>query len=153
MRRYREDDLARVTRIRELQALLGLDLDAIAVVLRGDDRLAEIRAAWYQEHTSADGRRELARESLQLQEELRATVAAKREAIDRFLADLDARIAKTRELVAKLAAPADPVASLAWPAFSCFLLGRPRLRPSFSGCLQKAADRAQGSGQRQRRWR
>lgn len=109
MRRYNEDDLARVARIRQLQGLLGLDLDTIAVVLRNDDRLAEIRAAWYQEHTSEDGRRELAAESLALQEELRAAVVARRQAIDGFLADLDARIAKTRELVSQPPAPAGSV--------------------------------------------
>ena len=41
MRRYSEADLARVARIRELQSLLGLDLDEIAVVLANDDRLGE----------------------------------------------------------------------------------------------------------------
>ena len=44
LRRYSEEDLARVARIRELQTLLGLNLDEIAVVLRNDDRLAEIKA-------------------------------------------------------------------------------------------------------------
>ena len=44
LRRYSEDDLARVARIRELQTLLGLNLDEIAVVLRNEDRLAEIRS-------------------------------------------------------------------------------------------------------------
>ena len=111
MRRYSEDDLARVDRIKQLQGLLGLDLEAIAVVLRNDDRLAEIREAWYQEHTSEDGRRELATESLRLQEELRAMVVARRQAIDGFLADLDARIAKTRDLVSQLPTPAGSVSS------------------------------------------
>lgn len=40
-RRYSEADLARVARIRELQSLLGLELDEIALVLANDDRLAE----------------------------------------------------------------------------------------------------------------
>src|ERR1700729_317494 len=39
LRRYSGDDLARVGRIRELQTLLGLNLDEIAVVLRNEDRL------------------------------------------------------------------------------------------------------------------
>src|SRR6204780_3680759 len=43
MRRYSEDDLARVARIRQLQALLGLNLDEIAVVLRHEDRIAQIK--------------------------------------------------------------------------------------------------------------
>src|ERR1700760_1915832 len=56
LRRYSPADLARVERIRELQSLLGLNLDEIAVVLRNDDRLAEIRQTWHDERTS-DGER------------------------------------------------------------------------------------------------
>ena len=43
LRRYSADDIARVTRIRELQDLLGLNLDEIAIVLSREDRMAEIR--------------------------------------------------------------------------------------------------------------
>jgi DNA-binding transcriptional MerR regulator len=106
MRRYSEDDLARVARIRQLQALLGLNLDEIAVVLSHEDRLAEIKQAWRHEDTSAADRLGLAAESLRLQEELRVTVQAKRQAIDGFLADLDARISRTRDLLDQMTAPA-----------------------------------------------
>ena len=109
MRRYSGDDLARVARIRQLQTLLGLNLDEIAVVLRNEDRLAEIREAYFREQTTAADRRELAAESLGLQEELRATVQAKRQAIDGFLADLDARISRTRDLLNQMTG--DPVRS------------------------------------------
>jgi DNA-binding transcriptional MerR regulator len=102
MRRYSEDDLSRVARIRQLQTLLGLNLDEIAVVLRSEDRLAQIRQAYRHEHTNDADRCELAAESLQLQQELRATVEAKRLAIDGFLTDLDDRIARTRDLVDRL---------------------------------------------------
>jgi len=94
MRRYSEDDLARVARIRELQTLLGLNLDEIAIVLRHEDRLAEIRRAYHDERLG------LVRECLQLQEGLRATVEAKRIELDHFLADLDARIKKARDILA-----------------------------------------------------
>jgi MerR family transcriptional regulator, repressor of the yfmOP operon len=109
MRRYSEADLGRVARIRQLQVLLGLNLDEIAVVLRNEDRPAEIREACRREQTSAADRRELAAESLRLQEELRATVQAKRQAIDGFLADLDARISRTRDLVNQMTAPAGSI--------------------------------------------
>jgi DNA-binding transcriptional MerR regulator len=99
LRRYSKDDLARVDRIRQLQTLLGLNLDEIAVVLRNEDRLAEIRRAYHGERTSDADRRELLAESLTLQQDLRATVEAKRSAIEGFLADLDARIARTRDLL------------------------------------------------------
>jgi MerR family transcriptional regulator, repressor of the yfmOP operon len=104
LRRYSAANLARVARIRELQTLLGLNLDEIAVVLRNEDRLAQIRLVWHDERTSERERRALGRECLALQEDLRATVEAKRIALDSFLADLDTRIAKVR---AVLASPAD----------------------------------------------
>src|ERR1700729_2002132 len=41
LRRYSEDDLARVARIRQLQTLLGFNLEEVAVVLRNEDRMAQ----------------------------------------------------------------------------------------------------------------
>jgi DNA-binding transcriptional MerR regulator len=99
LRRYSEADLARVARIRQLQTLLGLNLDEIAVVLRNEDRLAEIKVAYLQESTGDADRRKLLAESLTLQQDLRATVEAKRTGIESFLADLDARIVRTRNLM------------------------------------------------------
>ena len=99
LRRYSQDDLARVARIRQLQTLLGLNLDEIAVVLRNEDRLAQIRLAYHGEGTSDADRKELLQESLILQQDLRATVEAKRSAIEGFLADLDARITRIRTLL------------------------------------------------------
>jgi MerR family transcriptional regulator, repressor of the yfmOP operon len=96
LRRYSEADLARVARIRQLQELLGLNLDEIAEMLRAEDRLAEIRVAYQDADTSSAERQALVREGLDLQQQLRATVEAKRQGIEGFLADLDARISKTR---------------------------------------------------------
>jgi len=100
LRRYSQGDLARVERIVELKTLLGLDLDEVALVLRNEDRMAQIRLTYHDERTSADERRQLTRECLALQEDLRATVEAKRAALDTFLADLNARIARARALLA-----------------------------------------------------
>jgi MerR family transcriptional regulator, repressor of the yfmOP operon len=105
LRRYSQDDLARVGRIRQLQQLLGLNLDEIAVVLRGEDRMAEIKLAYQDEGTSRDERHALLRESLDLQQVLRATVEAKRRGIEGFLADLDARIGKTQAYLDQMEAP------------------------------------------------
>jgi DNA-binding transcriptional MerR regulator len=105
LRRYSQDDLARVGRIRQLQQLLGLNLDEIAVVLQGEDRMAEIKLAYQDEGTSRDKRWALLRESLDLQQVLRATVEAKRQGIEGFLADLDARIGKTQAYLDQMEAP------------------------------------------------
>jgi MerR family transcriptional regulator, repressor of the yfmOP operon len=99
-RRYTRDDLARVARIRELQTLLGLNLDEIAIVLRNEDRMAQIRLTYRDERTSEEERQRLIRECLVLQEDLRVTVEAKRVALDGFLADLDARIGRAKDLLA-----------------------------------------------------
>ena len=100
LRRYSRDDIARVERIRELQTLLGLNLDEIAIVLRNEDRMAEIRLTYHDERTSDDERRRLTREGLTLQQSLRCTVEAKRVALESFLADLDARIRRIQDLLA-----------------------------------------------------
>lgn len=100
MRRYSEEDLARVARIRELQTLLGLNLDEIAVVLRNEDRTAEIRQAYHDRSTAPAERQELLLEGQKLLGELRDTVEAKRRALDGFLADLDARIERITGLLA-----------------------------------------------------
>ena len=107
MRRYSADDLTRVARIRELQALLGLNLEEIALVLRNEDRLAEIRLTYRDERTSDAERRALLRECLALQQDLRGTVQAKRDALTGFLADLDGRISKAQGLLAAGGAPPD----------------------------------------------
>ncbi|HUZ44533.1 MAG TPA: MerR family transcriptional regulator [Acidimicrobiales bacterium] len=99
LRRYSEENLARVARIRELQSLLGLNLDEIAVVLAREDRIGEIRQAYYDASTVDAERHDLLVESLRLQRELRAVVLSKRAAMDDFLADLDARIARIHALL------------------------------------------------------
>jgi DNA-binding transcriptional MerR regulator len=100
LRRYSQDNLARVERIRELQTLLGLNLDEIATVLRNEDRMAQIRRTYHDERTSDSERLRLTRECLDLQVSLRATVEAKRVALEGFLADLDTRIRRATDLLA-----------------------------------------------------
>jgi DNA-binding transcriptional MerR regulator len=106
LRRYSQEDLARVARIRELQTLLGFNLDEIAIVLRNEDRMAQICRTYRDERTSDDERRRLNRECLALQENLRVTVEAKRVALESFLADLDARIGRVKKLLAGPGTPA-----------------------------------------------
>lgn len=103
-RRYSQEDLARVERIRQLQKLLGLDLDEVAAVLRSEDRLAEIRRAYYGGDASDAEQLDMARESLLLLHDLRATVEAKQQAIDGFLADLDARIGRSEGWLSRVTA-------------------------------------------------
>ena len=110
LRRYSDADLARVDRIRQLQTLLGLNLDEISVVLHGEDRMNQIRQAYHQQDASDAERRELVTESLELQQQLRGTVESKRQAIEGFLADLDARITRTSEFLSQMTESAAPPA-------------------------------------------
>jgi MerR family transcriptional regulator, repressor of the yfmOP operon len=100
LRRYSEENLARVARIRELQTVLGLNLDEIAIVLRNEDRLARNRRSYHDERTSEDERLRLTRECLVLLEDLRTTVEGKRLALESFLADLEARIGRANDVLA-----------------------------------------------------
>jgi DNA-binding transcriptional MerR regulator len=100
LRRYSEENLARVARIRELQTVLGLNLDEIAIALRNEDRLAQIRRTYHDERTSDDERLRLTHECLTLLESLRATVEGKRIALESFLADLEARIGRAKDVLA-----------------------------------------------------
>lgn len=99
MRRYSQADLERVARIRDLQTLLGLNLEEIAGVLRNEDRTAEIRARYHGESLPPDQRRQLLSESLELADEMRQLVESKRSALEAFVTDLDDRISRIRAAI------------------------------------------------------
>ena len=80
LRRYSAEDLDRVARIRELQTLLGLNLDEVGAVLANEDRLAGLRHEYHAEATDAARRRELIEQGLRLRMELRGAVEGKRDA-------------------------------------------------------------------------
>ena len=100
-RRYSEHEVARVLRIRELQQLLGLNLDEIRNVLAAEDRLDALRAAW-QEHDDPGSRRRILTKGMEITTNLRDEVAGKLERIQSFLAELDERLARNRVLQAEL---------------------------------------------------
>jgi MerR family transcriptional regulator, repressor of the yfmOP operon len=108
LRRYSEEDLARVARVRDLQHLLGLNLEEIGAVLANDDRLAALRAEYQAEGTDAARRRELIGEGLEVRSELRATVDAKLTALHHFLDELDAERDRLQRLLDDAAGPPAP---------------------------------------------
>jgi DNA-binding transcriptional MerR regulator len=99
LRRYGEREIARVRRIRELQDLMGFDLDEIRTIVHSEDRLEEIRAAWHAGGESGH-RPELAFEAIGILEDLRDKVDEKLARLKAFRGELDDRAAKARSLVA-----------------------------------------------------
>jgi DNA-binding transcriptional MerR regulator len=100
-RRYDEAQVARVLRIRELQQLLGLNLDEIRTVLSAEDRLDALRAAW-QEHEDPSSRRRILTKGMEISTNLRDEVAGKLAQIQAFLAQVDERLARYQQLQAEL---------------------------------------------------
>jgi DNA-binding transcriptional MerR regulator len=97
-RRYSQLDVARLRRIRELQALMGLNLDEIRAVLAAEDALERLRAEFRSTAPAAGRKREMAREALAINRRLRAQVAEKRARIEEFLDELDAKARRYRAL-------------------------------------------------------
>jgi DNA-binding transcriptional MerR regulator len=89
-RRYTDDDIARLEHIRELQELMGFNLDEILAVMRIEDRLAKLRAEW-QAGRPPERRAEMIEEALRHNAELRARVEAKIARLGAFLDSLDER--------------------------------------------------------------
>ena len=105
-RRYEEADVERLLRIRELQELLGFNLEEIRVVLGAEDRLAQLRDEWQAGGKSSRRRDEILDEATALNERLRAQVQGKLDRLGSFLADIDARETRLTEFRSEVAASA-----------------------------------------------
>ncbi|HEX4864189.1 MAG TPA: MerR family transcriptional regulator [Acidimicrobiales bacterium] len=105
MRRYAPADLARVRRIRDLQSLLGFDLDEIRIILDSDDRLAAIKEQYRVASEGSARRRELLRQALSVREDLVRTVDAKLAALHEFRAELETSRARVQQLLAETRRP------------------------------------------------
>ena len=89
-RRYAEEDVARLARIRELKDLLGFNLDEVRTVLTAEDRLGDLRAAYHAEDDRA-AQRAIVAEALEINTRLQAAVQAKLERLATFKAELEAK--------------------------------------------------------------
>ena len=89
-RRYAEEDIARLEHIRELQELMGFNLEEILEVVGTEDRLATLRAEWLAGRPP-ERRAEILAEALELNERLRDHVERKRDRLGQVLEQLEVK--------------------------------------------------------------
>lgn len=106
-RRYVESDLGRVLRIRELQSVMGFDLDEIGDILGAEDRLAELQQE-YHRGVSAKRRAAILIEVATLNARTQEKVLAKIAVLQGFEAELDAKAARYVEFAEEHDIPLPP---------------------------------------------
>lgn len=90
-RHYLDSDVARVQRIRQLQALMGFNLEEIKAILSAEDRLERIRKRY---RTGTGDSSDLVEDGVAALQDLLAQVDAKLSRLRDFRAELDARLAR-----------------------------------------------------------
>ncbi|CAJ63425.1 MULTISPECIES: MerR family transcriptional regulator [Frankia] len=90
-RLYADSDLARVRRIRELQTLLGFNLDEIGTILAYEDRLAQVRVEFHAASDDGD-RLRLLSEGETAYVKLRAEIDEKISRLAAFRDEIDERL-------------------------------------------------------------
>ncbi|WP_462186764.1 MerR family transcriptional regulator [Frankia sp. CcWB2] len=96
-RLYADSDLARVRRIRELQTLLGFNLDEIRTILAYEDRLAQVRQEYHAASDNAD-RIRLLTEGTSAYRRLRVEIDEKISRLVAFRDEIDERIERADRL-------------------------------------------------------
>jgi len=94
-RRYTEANRDRVLRIRELQAIMGFNLEEIRQILHADDRLAEMRTE-YSRGVSAKRRAAIIQEALRLNARTQEQVLAKITILEAFNTELESNADRYR---------------------------------------------------------
>ena len=94
-RRYGPAEIERIRHIRELQGLLGLDLDEIGEHLAASDRLEGLRAE-FRSGPPTERREAIVDEVVCILERLRARILERQERLASFLTEVDERIASAQ---------------------------------------------------------
>jgi MerR family transcriptional regulator, repressor of the yfmOP operon len=101
-RRYSDVDLGRIARIRELQQLMGFNLEEIGQILSAEDSLERIRDEYRSGKPTSRRRRELLAEAIEINDRLREQVRQKVSRIGGFLEELDAKAVRYRQVVEEI---------------------------------------------------
>ncbi len=95
-RRYSEQDLGRLLRIKELQELMGFDLDEIGSILGAEDRLAQLRGEW-QAGAHPERQEAILAEAVEINSRLRSQVRQKLDKLEEMLGALETRARRYRD--------------------------------------------------------
>jgi DNA-binding transcriptional MerR regulator len=101
-RRYSEADAERLARVRELQEVMGFNLDEIRAILTAEDRLDALRVE-FERGVRRDRHRQMLEEAMAINDQLREQVLAKRARLDGFLHHLDEKAARYQKVAKELA--------------------------------------------------
>jgi DNA-binding transcriptional MerR regulator len=104
-RRYSAEDVARLLRIRELQDLMGFDLDQIRTVLTSEDRLQRLRTEWLGGDLEPVRQREIVLEAIDINDELRREVRLKLARTKAFIDELEEKARKYRGFLRSVSEP------------------------------------------------
>ena len=107
-RRYTELDVSRVRRVRELQGLMGFNLEEIRSILAAEDELERLRAEYRSTSPRPHRRREMVEEALVINARLRTQVADKLARVQLFLDQLEANAERYRAVAAEYAGAEQP---------------------------------------------
>lgn len=99
-RRYSDHDLQRVLRVRELQAVMGFNLEEIKTIFDAETRLAELQKEYRRGVTPAR-KRAIVIETASLNASTQEKVAAKILTLEKFLADLETAAQRYRIFAAE----------------------------------------------------
>ena len=100
-RRYAEADVERIVHIRELQQVLGFDLDRIRQMLEAEDRLTELRTG-YRKGPAPKRQAAILQECVDINSRLQTLVGEKMGQLEGMLAELKAKAKRYEEVAAEL---------------------------------------------------
>jgi MerR family transcriptional regulator, repressor of the yfmOP operon len=100
-RRYSARDVARLTRILELRDVMGFDLERINAILHAEDRLAELRQE-VRAGVSDERYRDAVAEAITINNGMREQVQTKLAVLQTFLAELEEKAARYRQIARDL---------------------------------------------------
>jgi MerR family transcriptional regulator, repressor of the yfmOP operon len=99
-RRYGEDDVQRLLRVRELQTVMGFNLDQIKRIVASEVRLRQLKREYHR--GGLNRQRELLTEAMELNDLLREEVRDKLTRTQGFLEDLNAKAVRYRTVLQEL---------------------------------------------------